>query len=78
MLTAKVLYANVTRLFAQLKMAKADGSSFKELMKIEKQDLLILDDFGIQPLDAQSRAVLMDIIEDRQGKHATIITSQLR
>lgn len=73
----KVLYANATRLFAQLKMAKADGSSFKELMKIEKQDLLILDDFGIQPLDAQSRAVLMDIIEDRHGKHSTIITSQL-
>src|SRR6185312_2664795 len=38
----KVLYANATRLFAQLKMAKADGSSIKELMKIEKQDLLIL------------------------------------
>ena len=73
----KVLYANATRLFAQLKMAKADGSSIRELVKIEKQDLLILDDFGIQPLDPQSRAILMDIIEDRHGKHATIITSQL-
>lgn len=73
----KVLYANATRLFAQLKMAKADGSAIKELMRIEKQDLLILDDFGIQPLDAQSRTVLMDIIEDRHGKHSTIITSQL-
>lgn len=73
----KVLYANATRLFAQLKMAKADGSAIKELMKIEKQDLLILDDFGIQPLDTGSRSVLMDIIEDRHGKHSTIITSQL-
>ena len=73
----KVYYANVTRLFAQLKMARADGSSIKELMKIEKQDLLILDDFGIQPLDAQSRSLLMDIIEDRHGKRSTIITSQL-
>lgn len=77
MLGFKVLYANATRLFAQLKMAKADGSSIKELMKIERQDLLILDDFGIQPMDAQSRTVLMDIIEDRHGKHSTIITSQL-
>lgn len=73
----KVLYANCTRLFTQLKIAKADGSSIKELMKIEKQDLLILDDFGIQPLDATSRASLLDIIEDRHGKRSTIITSQL-
>lgn len=49
----------------------------KELLKIEKQDLLILDDFGIQPLDQQSRASLLDIIEDRHAKRSTIITSQL-
>lgn len=73
----RVLYANATRLFTQLKIAKADGSSIKELMKIEKQDLLILDDFGIQPLDAASRSSLLDIIEDRHGKRSTIITSQL-
>lgn len=73
----KVLYANATRLFAQLKMAKADGSSIKELMKIERQDLLILDDFGIQPFDQQSRASLLDIIEDRHGKRSTIITAQV-
>jgi DNA replication protein DnaC len=73
----KVLYTNATRLFAQLKMAKADGSSIKELMKIEKHDLLILDDFGIQPFDQQSRASLLDIIEDRHGKRSTIITAQV-
>lgn len=73
----KVLYANATRLFAQLKIAKADGSSIKELMKIERQDVLILDDFGIQPFDPASRASLLEIIEDRHGKHSTIITSQL-
>ncbi|OSZ77998.1 ATP-binding protein [Chitinophagaceae bacterium IBVUCB1] len=73
----KVLYANATRLFAQLKKAKADGSSIKELSKIERQDLLILDDFGIQPLDQPRRASLLDIIEDRHGKRSTIITAQL-
>jgi DNA replication protein DnaC len=73
----KVLYAGAARLFAQLKIAKADGSSIKELMKIEKQDLLILDDFGMQPFDSGSRASLMEIIEDRHGKRSTIITSQL-
>jgi DNA replication protein DnaC len=73
----RVLYANATRLLAQLKMAKADGSAIKELMKIEKQDLLILDDFGIQPFDQQSRTSLLDIIEDRHGKRSTIITAQV-
>ena len=73
----KVLYANANKLFTQLKMAKADGSSIRELSKIEKQDLLILDDFGIQPFDQASRASLLEIIEDRHGKRATIITSQL-
>ena len=58
-------------------MARADGSVIKELLRIEKQDLLILDDFGIQPLDSQSRASLLDIIEDRHGKRSTIITSQV-
>ena len=39
--------------------------------------MLILDDFGIQPFDNQSRSSLMEIIEDRLGKRSTIITSQL-
>ena len=73
----KVLYTNTNRLLTQLKMAKADGSSIKEMIKLEKQDVLILDDFGIQPLDIQGRMLLMEIIEDRHGKKSTIITSQL-
>lgn len=73
----KVLYANATRLFAQLKMAKADGSAIREFAKIEKQDLFILDDFGIQPFDQASRTSLLEILEDRHGKRSIIITSQL-
>jgi DNA replication protein DnaC len=73
----KVYYASTPKLFAKLKMAKADGSYVKEIGKIERQQLLILDDFGIQPFDAQSRAALMEIIEDRHGKTSLIITSQL-
>lgn len=48
------LYVSTSKLFARLKMAKADGSYIKEIAKIERQHLLILDDFGIQPFDAQS------------------------
>jgi len=73
----KVLYTNTTKLLSQLKMAKADGKHLKELTGIERKDVLILDDFGIQPLDAPGRAILMDIIEDRHNKHTTIITSQV-
>ena len=73
----RVIYFSAGKLFSKLKMAKADGSYINEIAKIERQHLLILDDFGIQPLDAQSRAMLMEIIEDRHGKGATIITSQV-
>lgn len=77
MLGYKVYYMNTAKLFGLLKMAKADGSYIKETARIEKQDLLILDDFGMQPFDSNSRAALMEIIEDRHGKRSTIITAQL-
>lgn len=73
----KVYYANTIRLLAQLKMAKADGSSFKELARLERMDLLILDDFGIQPFDAHARMLLMEIIEDRHGRKSTLFAGQV-
>ncbi|MEI7736902.1 MAG: IS21-like element helper ATPase IstB, partial [Ferruginibacter sp.] len=73
----KVLYTNTAKLMSHLKMAKADGAHLRELSKIEKQDAIILDDFGVQPFDAGSRALLLDIIEDRHGKRTTIITAQV-
>jgi DNA replication protein DnaC len=73
----KVIYHSVPKLFSKLKMAKADGSYLKDITRIERQNLLILDDFGIQPFDAQSRAALLEIIEDRHGKSSLIITSQV-
>lgn len=73
----KVFYTNASKLFSKLKMAKADGSYLKEITKIERQDLLIIDDFGLQGLDGSNRTVLLEIIEDRHGNRSTIITSQL-
>jgi DNA replication protein DnaC len=58
-------------------MAKADGSYIREIAKIERQDLLILDDFGLQPMDGSGRSILMEIVEDRHGNRSTIITSQV-
>ena len=73
----RTLYFNTTKLFAKLKMAKADGSYLKEMAKLERQHLLILDDFGLQPLDSQNRMILMELIEDRNGKGSLIVTSQV-
>ena len=73
----KVYYRNCSKLFDQLKMAKADGSYISEINKIEKLDLLILDDFGLKPLDNNQRMILLELLEDRHGKRSTIITSQL-
>jgi DNA replication protein DnaC len=77
MLGYKVLYTSTSKLFALLKMARADGSYIKETARIEKMDLLILDDFGMQPMDAHNRSALIEIIEDRHGKRSTIVAAQL-
>jgi len=72
----KTLSFNCTKLFPLLGMYKADGSFQRELSIIAKQDLIILDDFGLVQLDKDSRLALLEIIEDRIGRESTIITSQ--
>jgi DNA replication protein DnaC len=73
----RVMYASCAKLMSGLKIAKAKGTILNELKRIERADLLILDDFGMQPFDAQARGILMDIIEDRHQKHSTMITAQI-
>jgi len=73
----RVSYYNTSKLFAKLKMAKADGSYLKELAKIERYDVILLDDFGLQALDSQNRITLLEIIEDRHNKGSIIVTSQI-
>ena len=63
-----VVYYNCLKLFSQLRLAKADGSFPKMIKKIKGRSLLILDDFALQPLDAQTRILLLEILEDRYGK----------
>lgn len=60
-----VIYYNMQKLFSSLKTSKADGSYLKEVDRIGKQDLLILDDFGLQPLDVNIRMMMLEIIEDQ-------------
>jgi DNA replication protein DnaC len=71
------LYKRVARLVFELTLARADGSYLKALEKLARVELLILDDWGLAPLDAQAANDLMDVIDDRTGRSSTIIGSQL-
>lgn len=72
-----VKYERTHRLLEQLRIARGDGSYHKQLAGLAKLDLLILDDFGLKPLQQTERHDLLEIIEDRHGVHSTLITSQL-
>ena len=72
----RVYYSNINKLLTKLKMAKATGTYIKEMRRIENQHLVVIDDFGLQPMDTASRSILMDMIEDRHGKASMVITSQ--
>lgn len=77
LMAMRVYYTNTARLFTRLKLSKLDGTYLRELKKLDKTNLLILDDFGLQAFDNQSREILMDIIDDRFGKKSTIVSSQI-
>jgi len=77
MMQYKTIYSNTARLLKKLKLSKVDGTYLKELGKLLKADLLILDDFGLQSFDNHAREALMDIIDDRHNKTSTIISSQI-
>jgi DNA replication protein DnaC len=73
----KVAYFNLQKLFSLLRMSKADQSYHKIIKRLEGTDLLILDDFGLQPFDHENRLALLEIIDDRASRKSTIISAQL-
>lgn len=72
-----VLYQRVPRLFANLALARGDGRYARLQRTLARVQLLILDDWGLEPLDDQARHDLLEILEDRYGRRSTLITSQL-
>lgn len=72
-----VLYQRVPRLFSDLALARGDGRHPRILHSLGRTDLLILDDWGLEPLDAIARHDLLEILEERYGRRSTIVTSQL-
>jgi DNA replication protein DnaC len=74
---ATVRYVRVPRLLGDLAPARGDGSYGRMLQQLAKTDLLILDDWGLAPLGDRERRDLLEILEDRTGRRATLVTSQV-
>ena len=72
-----VAYVRTPRLFEELRIAHGDGSFGKYLATLAKTDLLILDDWGLAPLNQVERNDLLEVLDDRVGTRSTLITSQL-
>jgi DNA replication protein DnaC len=72
-----VLYQRIPKLFADLALARGDGRYARIQRALGGVELLILDDWGLEPLDAAARHDLLEILEERYGRRSTIITSQI-
>lgn len=73
----RTLYFNMNLLTEQIALAKTDGTLIKWLNKIRKARLIILDDFGLQPITHPVKLIILQILEDRYERAATMICSQL-
>ena len=71
------VYYRLSRLLHELTQARADGSYRRLIMRLAKSELLILDDWGLEVLQAGQRNDLLEIMDDRHGKHSTVVISQL-
>lgn len=77
MLGYRTIYYSMNRLIEALAAARLDGTYLKWINHIAKMPVLILDDFGLQPLNHDMKLTILQILEDRFAKGSTIITSQL-
>lgn len=73
----RAMYRRAPRFFDELRVARADGSYPRMLARIARIDVLVIDDFGLAPLAETERRDLLEVLEDRYGNRATVITSQL-
>jgi DNA replication protein DnaC len=72
-----VLYRRAPRLFAELATARGEGRLPRTLAMLERTRLLIIDDWGPEPLNAEQRRDLLEIVEDRYEKGSLLVTSQI-
>jgi DNA replication protein DnaC len=72
-----VLYRRAPRLFAELTVARGEGRLPRMLVTLERTRLLIIDDWGPEPLTAEQRRDLLEIVDDRYEKGSLLVTSQV-
>jgi len=72
-----VLYRRASRLFAELATARGEGRLPRMLATLERTKLLIIDDWGPEPLNAEQRRDLLEIADDRYEKGSLLVTSQV-
>ena len=72
-----VRYFRTSRMLEDLSIAHGDGRFSKLIRQLEKTDVLIFDDWGLEVLSIGQRNDLLEIMEDRHGHKSTLITSQL-
>ena len=72
----RVCYYYAPKLFRELQSAQADGSLMKLLKKLARAALLVIDDFGVAAVTGKQYRDLLEILDDRHGQGATLITSQ--
>ncbi|HHA1936126.1 TPA: IS21-like element helper ATPase IstB [Enterobacter ludwigii] len=72
-----VQYWRVNRLLEALGAGHADGSYLKQMKSLQKVELLILDDLGLENLTVRQSSDLLEVVEDRYEKGSTIVISQL-
>lgn len=70
------LYLRMNKFIRELNAAKLEGTLPKKLRQLERTHVIVLDDFGLQKLEPDIHLIIMDILEDRYKKGATIVTSQ--
>ena len=73
----RAIYRRASRLFAELALARADGTYPRLLARIARADVLVLDDWAMAPITDAERRDLLEVLEDRYGSRSTIVTSQL-
>ena len=72
-----VLYKRASRLFTDLAQARGEGRLPRLMTTLERTRLLIIDDWGPEPLNAEQRRVLLEIVDDRYDRGSLLVTSQV-
>jgi DNA replication protein DnaC len=73
----RAVYRRASRFFHELRLARADGTYARALARLARVDVLVIDDFGLTPMDDHEKRDLLEVLEDRYGNRSTIVTSQL-